>query len=67
MASPADPDEMPFSLDWLAGTAGRIQALAVCDQGHLVINGNTHWQPRALSQDLRTLICRITDHPPGDA
>ncbi|MFF0378773.1 hypothetical protein [Actinoplanes missouriensis] len=59
---PADPDEMPFSLDWLAD-AYLLRGADVCDRGHLVINGNSHWAPLSLSRDLRALICRlVTDH-----
>ena len=54
--------EMPFSLDWLAGAAQRTQALAACPEGHLVVNGNSHWAPVRLSDDLRALWFRLTDH-----
>ncbi|BAL87317.1 hypothetical protein AMIS_20970 [Actinoplanes missouriensis 431] len=53
---------MPFSLDWLAD-AYLLRGADVCDRGHLVINGNSHWAPLSLSRDLRALICRlVTDH-----
>lgn len=67
MPAPATPDEMPFSLDWLASAAGRIHALDVCNRGHLVVNGNTHWAPQSLSRDLRTLICRLVKDHTGPA
>lgn len=54
--------EMPFSLDWLAGAAEKKQALAACPEGHLVVNGNSHWVPVRLSDDLRALWFRLTDH-----
>lgn len=60
MSIPAE--EMPFSLDWLAGVGERPQALAVCPEGHLVVNANSHWQPVRLSDDLRALWFRLTDH-----
>lgn len=55
-------DEMRFSLDWLLGAAERVPQLSVCDRGHLVIRRNTHWQPVALTDDMRALVCRIAVH-----
>jgi hypothetical protein len=53
--------EVPFSLDWLAEAARNEPQLSVCDLGHLVVRGNTHWSPQGFSADRRALICRIAD------
>lgn len=56
--------EMPFSLEWLVGAAGRpAEVLSVCDDGHLVVHGRTHYQPTRLSADLHALWMRWVDHP----
>lgn len=64
---PAEPipppgDELAFSLDWLAEAATRTLPLEVCDQGHLVVNANSHWQPVRFTADRRSLICRAAGH-----
>ncbi|MGX6605643.1 hypothetical protein ACWKSP_26445 [Micromonosporaceae bacterium Da 78-11] len=59
-------EEMPFSLDWLAGAAARPPVvLSACDRGHLVVNQRTHYLPVRLSEDLRVLWMRWVDHPEG--
>jgi hypothetical protein len=61
VAHPTDHNEMPFSLDWLAGAAARTQALAACNRGHLIVNGRTCWKPLAFTPDLRALICEFVE------
>jgi hypothetical protein len=52
---------LAFSLDLLANAATAPRPLAGCEHGHLVVSGNTHWQPEALSVDLKTLTCRLVE------
>ncbi len=58
----AADQEMPFSLDWLAGAAEKVPALSVCPDGHMVVNGNTHWSPTRISDDLRAIWFRMVTH-----
>jgi hypothetical protein len=58
---PADHNELPFSLEWLAGAATRVQAVAACPHGHLIVNGRTCWKPLAFTHDLRALICEFVE------
>lgn len=52
---------LAFSLDLLANAATAARPLTGCDRGHLVVSGNTHWQPEAVSVDLKTLTCRLVE------
>lgn len=56
------PDEIAFSLDWLAEAAGRRPQLTTCPDGHLVVRENTHWAPARFSDDGRSLVCRVAEH-----
>ena len=57
------PDEtLRFSFETLAGAATNAAPLTVCPDGHLVVNGRTHWQPLAIDENLRGLICRWIEH-----
>jgi hypothetical protein len=62
------PDvEMPFSLDWLHGAATKPpEVLTVCDAGHLVVHGRTHYQPTRFSSDLGAIWCRWVHHGEED-
>jgi hypothetical protein len=61
----ADVEELPFSLDWLAGARTNAHPLDVCSAGHLLVNGRTCWTPVRFSQDLHALICAPVDHRRG--
>lgn len=56
-----DHEELPFSLDWLAGAAAKVPSVAACNRGHLIVNGRTCWQPLSFSADLRALICTFVE------
>jgi hypothetical protein len=56
---------LAFSLDLLANAANAPRPLAGCDNGHLVVGNNSHWQPEAFSVDLRTLTCRLIENCNG--
>lgn len=55
-------DLMSFSLDWLAGASIKTQPLAVCEDGHLKVRGNTCWSPSHFSPDFKSLYCRVATH-----
>lgn len=56
-------EELPFSLDWLTGAANKpADTLSVCDLGHLVVNGRTHWKPERVSADLHAIWFRWVEH-----
>lgn len=56
-------NELPFSLEWLVGAASKpADALSVCDQGHLVVHGRTHYAPARLSEDLHAIWMRWVTH-----
>lgn len=56
-------EELPFSLDWLAGAGNRpADILTVCPDGHLVIRERTHYTPLRLSGDLRSLWMGWVEH-----
>jgi hypothetical protein len=55
-------DKVSFSFDWLAGAAAKRMLLTVCPDGHLVVRGNTHWAPVAVSLDLNGLVCHVVQH-----
>lgn len=57
-------DRLSFPLETLL-SAGAEQ-LSVCDLGHLIA-GHTHWQPVAITADLKSLICDWTLHEAGNA
>ena len=61
MTAPAD--RLPFKLVWLADADAKPQALAVCERGHLVVNGRTHWAPAEFTADLQALMCEFVEHP----
>lgn len=61
MSGQTDATQMQFSLEWLAGAASTTPQLTVCNHGHLVVAGNSHWQPVAFDQTGRALICELTD------
>lgn len=56
-------DRLSFSLELLANADQAPKPLSVCDDGHLVVAGRTHWQPVALDGPLRSLICDWVEHP----
>lgn len=57
------PDEtIRFSFDMLAGAALNQAPLTSCKDGHLVVSGRTHWQPIAVDEFLRGLVCRWVEH-----
>lgn len=61
-----DDDKLiPFSLDWLAEAGAKQKPLTVCDAGHMVVRGTTHWQPVRFAADLHALWCVPVDHPEG--
>lgn len=53
-------DELPFSLDWLAGATTR-QPVSYCPAGHLVVNDRTHWAALRFSADGQALWCRMVE------
>lgn len=55
-------DTIRFSFEMLAGSATNQAPLTVCPDGHLVVSGRTHWQPLAIDENLRGLICRWVEH-----
>lgn len=55
--------ELAFSFDLLLGAAEKQRDLRVCDLGHLVVAGRTHWAPRALNPTLTSIICDWVEHP----
>jgi hypothetical protein len=57
-----DPERLAFSLDLLAHAETAPRPLSVCEDGHLVVAGNTHWAVDRLSIDLKSLVCRLVDH-----
>lgn len=57
-----DPDRLAFSLDLLAHADRSPRPLSFCPDGHLVVNGNTHWQPERFDTTGRALVCRIAVH-----
>lgn len=60
------PDErLAFPLEALLAAGERERALSVCDLGHLVVAGRTHWRPVALTPDCRGLVCDWTEHADG--
>ncbi len=61
MAHPTDHNEMPFSLDWLAGAATKVPSVTACARGHLTVNGRTCWKPLAFTADLHALICEYVE------
>jgi hypothetical protein len=64
---PVAARRLAFSLDLLIGAGSKEQPLAVCDAGHLVVRGDTHWQPERLSFDFRSLLCREVTHQQPDS
>lgn len=54
-------EKLAFSLDLLATARTNARPLTVCNAGHLVVRGNTHWQPARLSVDLKSLLCEMVD------
>jgi hypothetical protein len=52
---------MSFSFDLLTSAAERREALTVCPRGHLVVNDNTHWAPRALDHSLSRIDCVMVE------
>lgn len=54
-------ERLAFSLDLLANAADAPKPLAGCDNGHLVVANNSHWQPETFSFDLKTLTCRLVE------
>ena len=52
---------LAFSLDLLANADRAPRPLSVCEHGHLVVNGNTHWAPLRLDRDLCTLTCQMVE------
>ncbi|WP_045740881.1 hypothetical protein [Actinoplanes rectilineatus] len=54
-----DPDEIPFSLAWLAEHIGRNPEIAICPRGHLKVRGNTCWKPVKFRD--QALYCRIAE------
>ena len=58
-----DEKELPFSLDWLLGAAELPEpTLSVCEQGHLVVKGRTHYLPVRLSPDMKSMWFRWVEH-----
>lgn len=55
------PDRLAFSLDLLATARTNAHPLTVCEAGHLVVRGNTHWQPEKLTTDLKSLLCQMVE------
>lgn len=55
------PERLAFSLATIANAADAPRPLAGCDRGHLVVANNSHWQPEALSVDLKTLTCVLVE------
>lgn len=57
------PDEtIQFPFETLATAAANAAPLTVCADGHLVVSGRTHWEPIAIDENLRGLICRWVEH-----
>ncbi len=55
---------LPFSIAWLYGASQkRPEALEVCDQGHLRVNGRTCWTPTGFTPDLGAVYCAHVEHP----
>jgi hypothetical protein len=55
-------DELAFSLDMLASGGTITRPLSVCDDGHLVVVGRTHWAPVRFSPDRRAVVCAWVEH-----
>lgn len=55
---------LPFSLDWLAGAALKLQRddVTACDEGHMLVRGRSCWAPTRFSEDLRALWCVPVEH-----
>ncbi len=54
-------ERLAFSLLTLADAANAPRPITGCDNGHLVVNNNSHWQPEAFSVDLKTVTCRLVE------
>jgi hypothetical protein len=60
-------EELPFSLDWLAGAVNRpAEVLKACPDGHLLVNERSCWAPARFSPDLRALLCQAVEHSDGE-
>lgn len=58
----ADPQELPFAIEWLASAAERRPAVDVCDLGHLRVNGRTCWSPDRIGADFKAIWFRFVEH-----
>ncbi len=61
----AEPERLAFSLELLANAGAQERPLRGCDNGHLVVGHNNHFQAEAFAFDLRTLTCRRVDDCDG--
>lgn len=52
---------LAFSLGLLVGAGTAERPLTVCSLGHLVVAGNSHYAPEALTADLKALTCRLVE------
>jgi hypothetical protein len=55
-------DRLAFPLETLLTAAHQRKPLTVCDRGHLVVAGRTHWQPVRLTPDLHAIVCEPVTH-----
>jgi hypothetical protein len=54
------PEErLAFSFALLADAEQHSRPLTGCPHGHLVIAGNSHWQPLSVDETVRTLTCEL--------
>lgn len=58
-------ERLAFSMALLANAGEAPRPLSGCNNGHLVVSGNSHWEPEAFSLDLRTLTCRLVESCDG--
>lgn len=54
-------ERLAFALELLVDASNASRPLKGCNRGHLVVAERNHFQPEALSCDLKTLTCRRVD------
>lgn len=57
----ADPDRLAFDFELLLHAAEQTRPMTVCEQGHLVVAGRTHWAAERVSIDLKSLVMTLVD------